>query len=322
MSSKNSMELHQKLINIVELRKDTVNDLVKDIYFAGSDILDNGVIFNLLQSVGFQPRSTRLVAYHCKDKIAVGFLCLKENTDAFYSIEKVFVNPNYRNLGIASQLLNFAIHLARRKGARKISLIVYPSRTTAINLYKKFGFEEIGSCMLGQGSITGSSISRVIKRVSIGQGVLGRKSLGKDNRLNEVQTNKEINKKNLFNIFKNCTDKKLANFFEITPENLTKDYKLLWKPRFFRDLLINGDLDSYAAIFTIPLSSKSKIELYSCSENTISSVLDSLLKVLTNRGIGCLQIMLFSSGNEGRRWFNSKNMEIYDFVVMGKNLKD
>jgi GNAT superfamily N-acetyltransferase len=322
MSLKNLKGVHQNLIKIVELTRDTANYLTKDIYFAGSDILDNGLIFNLLQSVGFQPRSTRLVAYHRKDKIAIGFLCLKENTNTFYSIEKVFVHPNYRNLGIATRLLNFAVHIAKKKGARKISLIVYPSRTTAINLYKKLGFEEIGSCILGQGYIKGASISRVIKRISNGQGLLVRQSLGKESRLNVVKINNEINRKTLFTIFKSCTDRKIVNFFEITSENLAKDYKLLWKPRFFRDLLINYELDSYAAIFTIPLSSKSKVELYSSSENTISSVLDSLLRVLTNRGIGCLQIMLFNSSNEARRWFNNKNMEVYDFVVMGKNLEN
>jgi GNAT superfamily N-acetyltransferase len=314
------MGADQEFVTIVELTREAANDLMKDMYFAGSDILEQGQIHNLLQSVGLKPHSTKLVAYHLKNKIAVGFLCLKENTDKFYAIEKVFVHPNYRKQGIATKLLNFAICVALKKGANKISLIVYPTRPSAIKLYKKFGFEEIGHCILGQGNIGGSSVSRVIKRIIIGQGPLVRFSLGKDSGLIEVRTNSGQDRLELFNILKMSTDQRMIDFFEFNPDNITKDYKLIWRPPFFRDILINRQSNSFASIVTKPLSSSAKVELYNCSETTITSVLDSLLKALSKRGIGCTQIMLFNSINEAKRWFAEKSMSTFEFVIMGKTL--
>ena len=93
--------------------REFATDLMKHNVFAGTDVLDQGLICNILKSIHFRPRSIRLVACHNANKTAIGFLRLKENTDKLYLIEDVFVDPNYRNKGIATRLLNYAIALAK-----------------------------------------------------------------------------------------------------------------------------------------------------------------------------------------------------------------
>ncbi len=52
--------------------------------------------------------------------------------------------PEFRGKGIGSKLLEKVIDKSREFGLEKIELHVYTSNKSAINLYKKFGFEEEG----------------------------------------------------------------------------------------------------------------------------------------------------------------------------------
>lgn len=52
--------------------------------------------------------------------------------------------PEFRGLGLGSQLLSFVIDHAKKIGLEKIELQVYTSNVAAIALYKKFGFEQEG----------------------------------------------------------------------------------------------------------------------------------------------------------------------------------
>ncbi len=56
-------------------------------------------------------------------------------------IEDVVVDKEARGKGIASQLMEAAIEVARDGGARKIELTSRPSRIAANNMYLKYGFE-------------------------------------------------------------------------------------------------------------------------------------------------------------------------------------
>ncbi len=50
----------------------------------------------------------------------------------------------YRGQGLGKQLLNEAINHARNIGLEKVELSVYTTNYSAISLYKKIGFKEIG----------------------------------------------------------------------------------------------------------------------------------------------------------------------------------
>ena len=52
--------------------------------------------------------------------------------------------PEYRGQGLGSKLLSSVIEHSKRYGLEKIELNVYTSNTSAIALYKKFGFEQEG----------------------------------------------------------------------------------------------------------------------------------------------------------------------------------
>lgn len=59
-------------------------------------------------------------------------------------ITNIAVLPQYRRMGVAKKLLNSLFITAEKFDLEFISLEVRPSNTPAINLYKSFGFEEIG----------------------------------------------------------------------------------------------------------------------------------------------------------------------------------
>ena len=296
-------------------------DLMKHNVFAGTDVLDQGLICNILKSIHFRPRSIRLVACHNANKTAIGFLRLKENTDKLYLIEDVFVDPNYRNKGIATRLLNYAIALAKEKKRKKVSLNVNITNTNAINLYKNCGFKEIGRTIMGQGYASGSNRFRVIKRALIGHGFLAKLTLGKDSRLVELKTNVKKNRETLFRIYQRCVDQGWIDFFEVDADSLVNGSRRIWQPLFFRNVLINAKFNSFTLIFNYPFSHKATVELYSTSNTLIPSMLNDLLKTLGNRGIPFTQITVFNPNNTVSNWFKDKRMMTFQFISMGKNLE-
>lgn len=77
-----------------------------------------------------------------QDKLAgyVIFWIFKEEAH----IANVAVHPEYRHKGYGEQLLNWVIHFCRRKGVEKISLEVNEINDTALQLYTKTGFTQVG----------------------------------------------------------------------------------------------------------------------------------------------------------------------------------
>lgn len=59
-------------------------------------------------------------------------------------ILKIAVAQQWRTCGIASQILQKSIELASKKGASSAFLEVRPSNTSALALYWKMGFKQIG----------------------------------------------------------------------------------------------------------------------------------------------------------------------------------
>ncbi len=58
-------------------------------------------------------------------------------------LSRLIVKKEYRSRGIGSQLLAFLIEKAKEMGYCEISIGVDKDNTSALNLYKKFGFNEI-----------------------------------------------------------------------------------------------------------------------------------------------------------------------------------
>ena len=73
-----------------------------------------------------------------KDNIILGFIHILNNVDKV-EILNIIINKNYRQIGIASLLLDYILSITNKP----IILEVKESNIEAINLYKNFNFIEI-----------------------------------------------------------------------------------------------------------------------------------------------------------------------------------
>lgn len=60
------------------------------------------------------------------------------------TINSMYVQPSYRNKGIAYGLIQFAEKIALKHGTERLNLSVVTTNTAAHNLYKKIGFIDYG----------------------------------------------------------------------------------------------------------------------------------------------------------------------------------
>ncbi len=65
-----------------------------------------------------------------------------ETGDVKMLIQFLYVMPSYRNQGIGTALANYAEEWAKEEGFEQITLRVYVNNTSAMKLYRKFGFED------------------------------------------------------------------------------------------------------------------------------------------------------------------------------------
>jgi len=61
------------------------------------------------------------------------------------TVNNIAVRPDCRGLGLGEALMRFAIAKVREAGAAFMTLEVRPSNTAAVALYKKLGFEVLGT---------------------------------------------------------------------------------------------------------------------------------------------------------------------------------
>lgn len=78
-----------------------------------------------------------------KDKLLIGFLVINTILEEAF-IVNLGVTSSYRKLGIAKNLIEHYINCVNKDLIKSISLEVRENNTPAINLYKNFGFSELG----------------------------------------------------------------------------------------------------------------------------------------------------------------------------------
>lgn len=78
-----------------------------------------------------------------------GFSRLKGTTieESTCELQKLYFRPELRGKGLAPQILSLCIEQATQMGFRTMYLESTPVMTTAIDLYKKFGFEHLSQPM-------------------------------------------------------------------------------------------------------------------------------------------------------------------------------
>ncbi len=91
------------------------------------------------------PRNARIICVKVSEN-CIGAVCVspsKHNAEAF-SIDFLVANEDYRNLGIASILLEKALSHAEKSGAKKVHVTIRASNLELLRLYIKAGFKTIG----------------------------------------------------------------------------------------------------------------------------------------------------------------------------------
>lgn len=76
------------------------------------------------------------------ERRTTAYICISQVTDEGH-ILKISVHPNYRRFGIATKLLEHALSFLRSNGCRQVFLEVRVSNRPAIEMYWKFGFDEV-----------------------------------------------------------------------------------------------------------------------------------------------------------------------------------
>ena|SRR5579872_2155881 len=73
----------------------------------------------------------------------VGSAALINEHDGVYELAKMTVVPSWQGKGISSRLMEECLEKAGELGVRKVILFSHSSLTSAIALYKKFGFQHV-----------------------------------------------------------------------------------------------------------------------------------------------------------------------------------
>lgn len=89
--------------------------------------------------------NNELAYYQCavKNNIILGYMGMWRIIDECH-ITNVAVLPEYRNMGVASMLINKMIDICKCSEIKNMTLEVRKSNQAAINLYEKFGFISVG----------------------------------------------------------------------------------------------------------------------------------------------------------------------------------
>ena len=124
------MEINEMTLDDLELIKDTLYSEY-----------DNFWSYNILKNELLNDKTTYIVAK--ENNQIVGFAgimtCLDEAT-----LNNIVVKKSCRGRGIGGELLDTIIELCGDLNMKSLTLEVDSSNTPAINLYKKFGFQNLG----------------------------------------------------------------------------------------------------------------------------------------------------------------------------------
>ena len=94
-----------------------------------------------INSIGDNPYN-KFVFYY-QDNKCIGFMQYSYIIDRI-ELDYIYVYQEYRNMGIASKLMEYLINIAYKENVINISLEVASKNITAIKLYEKYGFKKSG----------------------------------------------------------------------------------------------------------------------------------------------------------------------------------
>ena len=291
-------------IAIRQLIPSDVNDLLKT-GFIYKLVLDQALGNRIRKMVGLMPHTISLVAYHVKEKRALGFLSLVEHTSSIYSIKYLFTDPNLRHLGIATGLLNYSVSLARERGGKKVYLNANSSESSLVDFYAKRGF----------GLIIDNSM------VWVGGSPVKLRTV-RENRLTSVNVGLKTSNDYLFSIYEKIMGKTWIDFFNIKTNNLINGFSQDYRQFFFsKYVFITDSADLLVLVYKIPMQSNGFVELYAASDTIIPSVIGDLSEILCNIGMKYAKITAFNlNGTEFFDLLKKLGFDPFQAKILGKSL--
>lgn len=85
-----------------------------------------------------------LILLALQESRPAGCVAVQELEPGICEMKRLFVQPEFREAGIGRQLIATLIREARKLGYTTMRLDTHPSMTKAQELYRSFGFKEIG----------------------------------------------------------------------------------------------------------------------------------------------------------------------------------
>jgi len=256
-----------KKFGIRQLMSADVNALLKA-GFAYKWGLDQALANKLHKMAGLVPNTTGFVIYNVQENLAVGYLSLIKYTESLYGIKFVFVAPNYRRKGLASELLNYSISYAKEHGAKKIYLNPDFNDSVLLNFYLKRGFNLIVDSLMLWG---GQSPEKM--------------HYERNGKIVTATARPEKNKDRIFSLCKEYMSSNWVDFFELSPSNIINGFSQEFKHFFIKDAFSFESANSIALIFKRPFLSTGSVELYVSSDSVIPHVLNKLSTILSKKGI-------------------------------------
>ena len=125
---------------------DGVISLLKQfMVFENADLLTDIQYRSMFQTVIRNPHKTLFVVAQKNDQL-VGMLTMVFGFSTwkgkdYVIIDDVFVLPNHRLMGIATNLFNKAFKIAEERNCARVDLVTETDNYMAKNLYNKLGFE-------------------------------------------------------------------------------------------------------------------------------------------------------------------------------------
>ena len=117
------------------------NELMKPPWEFNFDV-DHEVDFTMNNLDKFEKPDGRLLLVEVDGQIA-GTISLRKIRDDSGEIKRMFVRPKFRGKKLGNLMIEEVIEVAKENGYSKLYLDTAQYMSSAVTLYKKFGFEEI-----------------------------------------------------------------------------------------------------------------------------------------------------------------------------------
>ncbi len=136
------------IVRVLDEKRATICDklltkLIEDERKYDNSIKKDYIVNNYFKNI-IKNKNNILLCYE-EDNIIKGYIYLKivnNDSQKGYLIDGLYVDNEYRNKGIATKLMQNALDMINNSNINFIDINVMANNKTAINFYRKFGFNE------------------------------------------------------------------------------------------------------------------------------------------------------------------------------------